>query len=328
MPHAVPARQRAGPAPIVTVLSPAERTAVDAAGAGVYSTLHRASLEEVSEVLKTQAAGMVMLSLSRCGPREAIRFGALLREHPRVPMMALVTPGERVSPQALLTLGRNGVRTVIDVRDATGWHMLRESVIAARRASFSMQVAIEDLRRMLDGATPEMLAFFDTLFLGEPPVHAVTALADRHGIHVGTLMSRFLRAGLPPVKRYLALAGLIRAALALEPKTISVSDISAGLGYSSPQSFGRHVRLQLGMSAKDFRRQYDGEGMFNAFCAELIVPVRQILLTVQPFERVVVRRRPATRESARATRAPSSPPQTESRPQPAPRVRPPRGPRA
>jgi AraC-like DNA-binding protein len=286
MPHRYTDPPPSGASSIVTVLTPAERTAVDAAGAGCYRAVHRASLDEVSEDLRRQSAGLVVLSLSCCGPRDAIRFGALVREHPRVPMMALVTPGERVSPQALLTLGRNGVRTVIDVRDASGWHMLRESVVAAQRASFSPSMAAEDVRRQLDGAAPEMLAFFDMLFLSSPPLHSVRVLADRHGIHVGTLMSRFLRAGLPPLKQYLALSCLVRAAILLEAKRQSVADAALMLGYSSPQSFGRHVRLQLGLTAKEFRRTYDGEGMFAHFCRELITPVRASLLTVQLFEPV------------------------------------------
>ena len=99
-------------------------------------------------------------------------------------------------------------------------------------------------------------------------------------------MSRFLRAGLPPVKRYLALGALVRAAMLLEVKGQTVSDVATHLGYSSPQSFGRHVRLQLGLTAKEFRRRYDGEGMFGHFCTELITPVRPILITVQLFSRV------------------------------------------
>ncbi|MNC89957.1 Helix-turn-helix domain protein [compost metagenome] len=87
-------------------------------------------------------------------------------------------------------------------------------------------------------------------------------------------MSRFIRLGIPTPKRYLAYVRLMRAAKLFENPGASISVVANHLDYSSPQSFGRHVRLLLRMSASEFRRRYDGEGMLERFRAELIAPYR------------------------------------------------------
>ena len=39
-----------------------------------------------------------------------------------------------------------------------------------------------------------------------------------------------------------------------------MANVSNHLDYSSPQSFGRHVRTILRITAVEFRQRYDGEG--------------------------------------------------------------------
>ena len=64
-------------------------------------------------------------------------------------------------------------------------------------------------------------------------------------------LSRFLRAALPSPKRYLAATRLLYAAALLEIPGFSVADAAYRLEYSSPQSFGRHVRAILGATASE-----------------------------------------------------------------------------
>ena len=53
------------PLPVATMLTPAERIRVDAAGEGSYFTLHRDSVAELVQDLKTNRAGAVVLSVAR-----------------------------------------------------------------------------------------------------------------------------------------------------------------------------------------------------------------------------------------------------------------------
>ena len=273
----------AGPVPVTTILTPAERSAVDAAGEGLYRAVHRSSLDEVRRDLRDQAANAVLLSLACCTPRDAIRMAAILREHPRIPMMGLVTNADRVHPQSLLSLGRSGMRIVIDARESSGWHLLRETVATAERGAFTVDSAVADLRQRLVTAGDDCLELIELFFMATPALHSVRKVAKQLDVHPGTLMSRFQRAGLPPLKQYLDLANLVRAAHRLEDARRSIADVAVSLDYSSPQSFGRHVTLVLGITASKFRAQYDCEGMYRRFCDDVITPVHAQLCRVRPL---------------------------------------------
>jgi hypothetical protein len=95
-------------------------------------------------------------------------------------------------------------------------------------------------------------------------------------------MSRFFRAKLPAPKRYLSLARLIRAARLFENPGLSVARVANHLDYSSPQSFGRHVRTVMKMSPVKFRTTYDGQGMLQFFRTDLILPYVDVLCTFRP----------------------------------------------
>jgi hypothetical protein len=96
-------------------------------------------------------------------------------------------------------------------------------------------------------------------------------------------MSRFFRAHLPAPKRYLASARLIQAARLFENPGLSVANVADHLEYSSPQSFGRHVRTMLCMTAVAFRQRYDGEGMLQRFREELVIPHLPTLRNFTPL---------------------------------------------
>src|SRR5687768_13526105 len=82
---------RIGLAPVTTILTPAERVRVDAAGEGLYTAMHRDSIDDVIRDLKEHHAAAVLVSVTRCGPRDATRVAMLVREFPRVPTVALLT---------------------------------------------------------------------------------------------------------------------------------------------------------------------------------------------------------------------------------------------
>ncbi len=269
--------------PVATMLEPAERTRVDAAGVGLYRTIHRNSVDELLVDLKERRISAVLVSVARCVHEEPTRMSAVVREFPRIPTVALLGHTAVEHPEALLALGNCGVRTIVDVRQPSGWHQLRtllgnESTRDVDRAMLAL------LRCDLDGVPVDCWRFFETLFLPDGRVNTVRQLSHRLGVLPSTLTSRFYRANIPAPKRYLAYARLIRAARLFENPGLSVADVANHLDYSSPQSFGRHVRTLLNITAGEFRRTFDGDRMMARYREELILPYRSALAVLNPLE--------------------------------------------
>lgn len=269
--------------PVSTILTPGERLRVDAAAEGLYSAFHRESFDEVLDDLRERRAGAVLISIARYGLQNSARMAAMVREFPRVPAMALLTETQYSTPENLFSLGQLGVRILIDARQPSGWQVLRD-ILAAEKASDLQRTALGQLSSDLSGAPADCWRFFELLFSHTPQIHTVRQLSRQMHILPSSLMSRFFRAHLPPPKKYLALARLIRAAKLFENPGLSVASVANYLDYSSPQSFGRHVRTMMKMSPVDFRETYDGTGMLQHFRNELVLPYAAILRSFHPAE--------------------------------------------
>jgi AraC-like DNA-binding protein len=270
------------PESVTTLLSPSERARVDAAGEGCFVTLHRESVEEVINDLRQRRASAVLVSVSHYVAQHTPPVARLVREFPRVPAVALLTGNEPASTQAVLTLGQQGVRALIDVRDARGWRELRR-IITEERTETVERLAILRLNGELAGAPEDCLRFFDALFSSPTSVRTVRQLARRLGVLPSTFMSRFFRSDLPAPKRYLAMARLVRAARMFENSGFSVAQVANHLEYSSPQSFSRHVHTLMHCTAVAFRRRHNGESMLEFMLADCVVPHRAALMTFHPL---------------------------------------------
>ena len=268
-------------ASVTTMLEPAERARVDAAGVGIYRALHRDSIDDVFRDLRERPIGAVLVSVCRCAERDSAKIARLVREFPRIPAVALLTQLEQQTPRAVLALGRSGVRAIVDVRQATGWRELR-AVLAEGRSDDIQRLALSRIADDLPNAPTDCQQFFELVFRPRS-TGTVRALARALGVLPSTLMSRFFRARLPAPKQYLATARLVRAARLLENPGLSIASVANHLDYSSPQSFGRHVRTMLQISAVEFRGRYDGEGMLRAFRDELVIPFSDVLRTFSPL---------------------------------------------
>jgi len=273
---------RAVLAPVTTILTPAERVRVDAAGEGLYTAMHRDSIDDVVRDLKERHAAAVLVSVTRCGPRDAPRVAMLVREFPRVPTVALLTDLESNAPSAVLTLGRSGIQTLVDVRQPSGWRRLRDVLLADQSRDIN-RLALAQLSADLMGAHPDCWRFFEVLFGLPGGVGTVRSLARHLGVIPSTLMSRFFRAKLPAPKRYLAMGRLVRAAQLFENPGLSIANVANRLDYSSPQSFGRHVRGLIQLTAVEFRQKYDGEGMLQRFRDDLVLPFLPTLREFSPL---------------------------------------------
>jgi AraC-like DNA-binding protein len=272
-------------AAISTVLTPSERMRVDAAGEGSYQALHRDSVEDVLRDLKANRATAVLVSVARCDSVARAGVEMMVREFPRVPTVALLSQVEPGTPRTVLLLGQSGITKLVDVREPAGWRELRTLLIGTQVDSMQRR-ALSQLAVDLNGATTDCWRFFEALFTAPPQVSTVRALAVYLAVLPSTLMSRFFRAGLPAPKRYLSVARLVRAARLFENPGFSVANIANHLDYSSPQSFGRHVRSVLGVTAVEFRQQYDGAAMLLHFREKLVLPYLDALRRLKPLSAI------------------------------------------
>ena len=269
-------------AAVLTWLDPTERPRVDAAGTGIYRAVHHDSVDALRREVRRTHPAAVLMSVGRSLSDHAPGVARLIREFPRVPMVALLSRVDQATPHAVLNLGNCGIRTLVDVRDAAGWHRLREFV-AHEAVGDIDRLALAMLREELESASDDCWRFFEALFHVRMPAATVRHLARALGVLPSTLMSRFFRAGVPAPKRYLAWARLVRAARLMENPGLSIADAANQLEYSSAQSFGRHVKTLLGMTAGEFRRSHDGRAMLLRFRDELLRPYRDALIELRPI---------------------------------------------
>lgn len=270
---------------VSTMLTPAERLRVGAAGEGLYRAIHRDSVQDVVRDVREARASAVVVSVKVCGERGmAEPLTEMVRDFPRVPTLALLSELSPRTPQTILLLGTSGVRRLIDVRDAGGWSQLR-SAVCDECGNTVQRYALAKLAQDLTGASDDCWRFFRALFLSTPDVCTVRRLAVRLDVMSSTLMSRFFRARLPSPKRYLATARLVRAAHLFENRGFSVANVANHLQYSSPQSFARHIRALLNLTAVEFREQFGAVAMVERFRQDLVHPHLDTLRRFRPLAR-------------------------------------------
>jgi AraC-like DNA-binding protein len=265
-----------------TLLAPNERNRFDTLSQGFYQGLHRDSVDQLLRDLRMHSADVVVVSAATLGQREAQRLATVVREFPRIPAIALLSSYSSSTAQTVLTLGRSGVRTVVDIQTSRGWSELH-SLLVADASRLLERAAMAMLGVELPNVSLGCTRFFEALFRRHGGSRTVRQLAVTLSISASTLMSRFFRAKLPAPKQYLAVARLAHAARLLENPGASISSVANSLEYSSPQSFGRHLQLFLQMTPREFRRRYDGDGVLELFRSELVVPYKQQLQVFDPL---------------------------------------------
>jgi AraC-like DNA-binding protein len=271
---------------VAAVLLPGERLRVDAAGNGCFAVVHRDSVPDAVRVVRERAVDAVLLSVHRCPPDQVEAVRHLVHEFPGIPTVALVSQHDSSSTEMLLRLGASGVQQVVDVTSPTGWNRLRQVVgQPATRAVSRIQGPI---LTALAEAPPDARLFVEAMIRLAPDTPTVTALAERLYVRPSTLMSRFARAGLPSPKNYLAAVRLLHAAYLFEASGLSVADVAYRLEYSSPQSFGRHLRAMLGVTALEFRRRFPFAVAHRRFVELMVDPYLEVWRGFHPVAGVQV----------------------------------------
>ncbi len=264
-------------AAVSTILTAYERRRLDAVGAGLYETLHRDSIDEVMRDVRERRVDAVVVSVARCGTTDAPQVGHIVREYPRLRTVAVLTEVDSDAPHAVLSLGQHGVRQLIDARQPGAWHTLRNALMVddpddVQRVALARLAEDLAVGARLTGRVSEAWRFFEALFSTSPDVRTVAALTRALRVAPTTFMSRFYRLGLPRPKHYLGMARLTRAARLFEDPSTSVARVAFSLGYSSPQSFGRHTQSFLALTPSVFRQTYDADGMIQLFRQRLVLP--------------------------------------------------------
>jgi len=265
---------------VCTVLPPPERPRIDAAGDGCFDTLHADSLREALYVARRRRVDAVVISVHRCHGEALPGVARFVREFPAIPAVALVSRHDREATETLLRLGATGVRSAVDCTEPEGWRRLRDRV--GHPAS---PVAARVLARLGPalGASSESRLFFEAVARLAPALTTVRGLARHLRVWPSTLMSRFHRAAIPSPKSYLAVRRRLHAAFLFQNPGLSVSDVAYRMDYSSPQSFGRHLRAVLGVTAGEFRRRFPFDVALARYIDLLITPYREALRAFHPF---------------------------------------------
>lgn len=252
---------------VATWLTARERAQVDAAAGGPLDFDHRSSLAGVREALE-RGADAALVSAALVSPGDGAGLAGLVRGFPAVPVAGLVTAGvgDAQALAAAHLFGAAGVGALCDARSAAGWTALRGTFTPRHLADAFLRACVAgvlaDLRAGAAGEPPGGLVRFFTLAFA-PDVASAKQLAARLGVHPCTLTRRFMRAGLPSPKRYVAFAQLVRAARLGETPALSISAVAHRLGASSPQSFHRTVRTLTGLPARTFRERFTGATMLG-----------------------------------------------------------------
>lgn len=268
---------------LATLLTGIEQQRVEVACQGAFAPRHAHDPDQLVDTLRAGPVAAVLVSVTRYQPRVGAALARVVREFPRVPMVALVTEPHPHMGQALLAMGQLGVRALVDVRAPNGWRELRRAIQLTETQGIEHQ-AIQRLRQELPAGTPDGLrTFLTSLFQLPYTVTTVRQVAERLGVSPTTFMSRFYRAKLPPPKQYLAYARLVRAAHLLENPGHSITQVALLLEYSSPQSFSRHLQFLLQLTSAEFRATITGPIMLDRFMADLLFPYRHRLATFEPL---------------------------------------------
>ncbi len=269
-------------ATVATLLKPGERSRLDAAAQGSFAAYHARNVGDAVRAVREKAVRTVLVSPHYVSDRDLSHVGQLVRGFPGVSTVAVVSQHDAVSSQRLLELGAHGVSQLLDLSRREGWRRLRE--IVSHPTSPSAARILSHVLPALGSPTRDCRVVFEVFVRLAPELTTVRALTDRLGITSSTFMSRFFRAGLPSPKTYLGATRLLYAADLLETPGLSIAEVAYRLEYSSPQSFGRHLRTVLGLTASEYRRRYSFQRSRDDFVRRLILPYQDTFRVFHPLD--------------------------------------------
>lgn len=255
---------------LLTVLPQQLRSQLSAAVQDQFHAIHAESLEAACKMSQTTPPDALVVS-----PVVAAREPQAAAEHLIANCrgaVAVATVNEH-GPSACsgsLRLGVSGVRNIVDLTTRSGWTDLRG--LLAPASIRTANTVLREIDRAVGEMRVETRQFFSTLVQAAPRLTTVKQLTGAMQVQTTSLVSRFVRAGLPSPKRYLAGVRLVYVAQLLEDPKATVASTAYRLGYASPQSLGRHLRLELGITPSEFRSRNTFESTLGRFIEGSITP--------------------------------------------------------
>jgi AraC-like DNA-binding protein len=263
---------------VATVVDPRDRPRLDAAAGGRFRTIHAESVADAIRAVRERPVQAVLVSPSHVPQEQVPWVAALVRTYPGVQTVAVVSRHDTGSAERLLAFGASGIKTLLDLSRREGWTELRDAL--CHPTSPTAAAILGRVMPELAEAPADCRLCFETLIRVAPGTPTVRALCRRYGLRV----SRFFRARLPSPKGYLVSLRLVYVAAMLQTRGLSVADASYRLEYSSPQSFGRHLKAATGLTAGEFRRSMPFTRALDEFHQRMIVPYRTVLRAFRPLE--------------------------------------------
>ena len=262
---------------VCTVLPPLERARLDAAGDGCFTALHVDSFHDVLNAARRQQVDALVISVHRCGGVELPAVARFVHEFPAIPAVALVSRHDSDATETLLRLGATGVRAAVDCTEPGGWRRLRELV--GHPASPAAGQVLARVLPALRDVPDDTRLFFEALTRLAPVLTRCGDSLSTSGVGQ-TLMSRSTGGCLTT-----KLPGRSRL---LPPSTVSESRAVSGrcclsVDYSSPQSFSRHLKAMLGVTAGEYRKRFPFDVALARFIDLLIIPYREALRALHPL---------------------------------------------
>jgi AraC-like DNA-binding protein len=266
---------------VATVMEPTSRATLEAAVGVRCHAYHADTLRDAIRVVRERPVEAVLVSPNAVRRDQIGHLARLVDGFPGIPTFAVLSKHDAHSSHQLLALGAIGVRELIDLSERQGWVRLR--AIVAQPTGRTAADILTKIIPALGEPAPEVRHFFEVLVRLAPETSTVRQFCRDLGLQPSTFVSRFHRLQLPSPKRYLASLRLVFAAALLEPPGRSVADVAYRLEFSSPQSFGRHLRNLLGVTAGEFRGRFPFPVALDDYVARLIVPFQAVFRTFQPL---------------------------------------------
>lgn len=264
---------------IISVIPERLRHQCDAAVSSQARTLHAESITEALTVLRSASPRLVLLAPSLIAGEGLLALRQLVAYSRDAVTVALVGDGPP-APRTLMELGAAGIRRCLDVSKGDAWPQLRGMLSQCEdRAG---KIILRHVTDILPDMASDLRHFFRVLVHDAPRTSTVRGMVSALGVKPSTLNSRFVRAGLPSPKDYLVATRLLYVAAMFDEERMTVGTVAYRLQYASPQSLGRHIRAQLGITPSEFRSRHPFNGCLERFLGSLIRPYVSTLTTFDP----------------------------------------------
>src|SRR5260370_36958649 len=180
---------------VCTVLAPAQRSRVDAAGRGHFLAFHCDTVHDALCAARERRLEALIVSPDACDETAPAGLRGFVGEFPAIAPIALVCGTAPDAWARLLRLGASGVRRAVDCSAPTGWQRLR--TLVGRPASSAAARIAARLVPALGGPDTEAAAFFALLARLAPALRDRAPLPCHLPPPPPRLASRASPAGLP-----------------------------------------------------------------------------------------------------------------------------------